>query len=94
MGRDRKGESVRGTWARRGWGSVGVVLVRFALVVLCWVEGCDATDSHTVEFAYLNETMPRSLVISQHALKLCPGIGAHDWSHVLAMRVHRAGRVL
>ena len=34
MGRERKGESVRGTWARRGWGSVDVVLVRFALVVL------------------------------------------------------------
>ena len=94
MGRERKGESVRGTWARRGWGSVGVVLVRFALVVLGGGMRCDATGSHTSERACPSETMPRSLVISQHALKRYPRIGAHSWSHVLAMRVHRAGHAL
>jgi hypothetical protein len=30
VGNDRKGDTVRGTWARRGWGSMGItVLARF-----------------------------------------------------------------
>lgn len=31
MGRERKGERVRGSWARRGWGSGGVLVMVWGL---------------------------------------------------------------